>query len=63
MAFNKFGTPVAMSVTANCCCSLCATETMCSLVDSRYICANCQNGRQEPAAADGEPEEGDHVAT
>lgn len=67
MAFNKFGTPVAMSVSANCRCSMCATETMCSLVGSRYMCAKCQQtGRQceeQHPEAMGSPEEGGHVAT
>ena len=64
MAFNKFGTPVVMSVSSSCRCSMCATETMCSLVGSRYICATCQrNGQQTADEAKDEPEEGGHVAT
>lgn len=60
MAFNKFGTPVTMSVTANCRCSMCAAETMCSLVGLRYICANCQQTADE---AEDKPEEDTHVTT
>lgn len=63
MAFNKFGTPVAMSVSANCRCSMCAMETMCSLVGSHYICANCQQNGQPADEVKDEPEEGCHVAT
>ena len=64
MAFNKFGTPVAMSVTAKCRCSVCAAETMCGLVGSRYICANCQQDRWQSAGeAEDKSEEDTNVAT
>ncbi len=64
MAFNKFGTPVAMSVAASCHCSMCDAKTVCNLVGSRYICAKCQqNGQQATNEAKDDPEEGGHVAT